>query len=229
MFLHALVPRTDADIVALDVDPNAINTVRENFGPRVLAQVIDETAPQLPNSDSSVDAVTLLDVLEHMPPVARTAAFAEFRRVLRPNGTLVVTVPHAGWLSWADMENIKFRFPRLHRYLFTRMNGRDLYERRYGGVKFGNFTAGQEWHEHFSEPRLRALLAAEGFQVIRVRRFGLAQPFLGVLLRLVETWPRLNHGRRRLVRLVWWFYLRDADIDGRRLAASIAVSAQPRA
>lgn len=48
-------------------------------------------ACHLPFADESLDLVTALDVLEHLEDDA--AAAAEIRRVLRPGGRLVVTVP----------------------------------------------------------------------------------------------------------------------------------------
>lgn len=48
-------------------------------------------ACHLPFADGSLDLVTALDVLEHLEDDA--AAAAEIRRVLRPGGKLVVTVP----------------------------------------------------------------------------------------------------------------------------------------
>ncbi|WP_299926457.1 class I SAM-dependent methyltransferase [uncultured Nocardioides sp.] len=57
---------------------------------------VDHVAPahDLPLADGSVDAVVCTQVLEHLAePVA---ALHEFRRVLRPAGSLVVTVP----LTW---------------------------------------------------------------------------------------------------------------------------------
>jgi SAM-dependent methyltransferase len=53
--------------------------------------VVRADALCLPFADRSVDLVTALDVLEHLQD--DRAAVAEVRRVLRPGGRLVVTVP----------------------------------------------------------------------------------------------------------------------------------------
>jgi SAM-dependent methyltransferase len=45
----------------------------------------------LPIKDASVEAVVMLDVLEHIPKPAK--ALAEAKRVLKPGGTLVIQVP----------------------------------------------------------------------------------------------------------------------------------------
>lgn len=54
-------------------------------------QVIRADAQHLPVADGSLDLVTALDVLEHLPDHERAAA--EIHRVLRPGGVLVAAVP----------------------------------------------------------------------------------------------------------------------------------------
>ncbi len=53
--------------------------------------VVRADAQQLPVADQSLDMVTALDVLEHIPDDRRAAA--EIHRVLRPGGRLVAAVP----------------------------------------------------------------------------------------------------------------------------------------
>jgi SAM-dependent methyltransferase len=54
-------------------------------------RVLEGSADAIPVADESVDLVSFLDVLEHVEDDG--AALAEAHRVLRPGGTLLVTVP----------------------------------------------------------------------------------------------------------------------------------------
>ncbi|RMG29914.1 MAG: class I SAM-dependent methyltransferase, partial [Methanobacteriota archaeon] len=53
-------------------------------------------AQRLPFADASFDTVFCSQVLEHVPEP--WLALAEFRRVLKEDGTLILTVPHISWL-----------------------------------------------------------------------------------------------------------------------------------
>ncbi len=57
----------------------------------VSCQSVNGDATKLPFPDAAFDRVLASEVLEHIPD--DTAAFAELARVLRPGGTLAVTVP----------------------------------------------------------------------------------------------------------------------------------------
>jgi len=75
-------PPAAARWVVADVDLRPV----PGAGPRVGADI-----QALPFRAGAFDAVKATEVLEHVPDVAR--ALAECRRVLRPGGTLVITVP----------------------------------------------------------------------------------------------------------------------------------------
>src|SRR3712207_8881866 len=57
--------------------------------------------------DASVDRVIASEVLEHIPDDAR--AMAEIARVLKPGGTVAVTVPRFGpeRVCWADRKSTR--------------------------------------------------------------------------------------------------------------------------
>lgn len=61
----------------------------------VAAMAVNGDATRLPYPDASFDRVIASEVLEHIPDDG--LAFAELHRVLRPGGTLAVTVP--AWLA----------------------------------------------------------------------------------------------------------------------------------
>jgi GT2 family glycosyltransferase/SAM-dependent methyltransferase len=83
-----------ARVTNLDSDPTHGQS-EMNRDPRVEFVVGDATA--LPFADSSFDAVTLLDVLEHIPD--DDAAAAEALRVVRPGGWVLVSSPNLRWRS----------------------------------------------------------------------------------------------------------------------------------
>ncbi|MEU5875167.1 class I SAM-dependent methyltransferase [Glycomyces sp. NPDC047369] len=73
--------RPEATVVAIDKSPGMLSEVPEP------AMVADAQA--IPYPDASVDAVLAMHMLYHVPDVAK--AVAEFRRVLKPGGTLLVS------------------------------------------------------------------------------------------------------------------------------------------
>jgi SAM-dependent methyltransferase len=54
--------------------------------------------PRLPFEDGCFSAITLLAVVEHLPPDSAVRVLSEAHRTLRPGGAVVVTTPAA----WAD-------------------------------------------------------------------------------------------------------------------------------
>lgn len=102
--------RRGARVVALDASAGELHQVRDTVGAMLDAGQIakdDEAgavqgdALRLPFADASFDRVIAAEVLEHVPD--DTTAMAELARVLRPGGTMAVTVPRAGpeLVNWA--------------------------------------------------------------------------------------------------------------------------------
>jgi SAM-dependent methyltransferase len=83
-----------AEYVGVDVSATAVERARSlGLDARKL-----EDASALPFEDGSVDAVVSIEVLEHM--LAPPEAVAEVRRVLRPGGVFVATVPNVVYWRW---------------------------------------------------------------------------------------------------------------------------------
>jgi SAM-dependent methyltransferase len=128
-------------------------------------------------------SITIMDVLEHV--VEQKELLDEFRRVLANDGVLIVTVPDRHVFSFLDLGNMKFRFPRLHRWYYTRKHSREAYEYRYvsnpDGL-IGDISAEKRWHEHFTRRYLAELLAQSGLTVTEFD----GTAFFGRLIRVFE-------------------------------------------
>jgi SAM-dependent methyltransferase len=92
--------RLGARVVALDYSEHELKEVRNTFGAMAQAgEVTEESfqgsvrgdATKLPFPDNSFDRIIASEVFEHIHDDA--GAMREMARVLRPNGTIAVTVP----------------------------------------------------------------------------------------------------------------------------------------
>ncbi len=83
--------------------------------------VQEGSADDLPFDDQTFDVATLLDVVEHVPN--EHGVFAECRRVLKPGGKLVVTVPALMWL-WSQNDVLN-----AHQRRYTRAELKQKLER----------------------------------------------------------------------------------------------------
>jgi SAM-dependent methyltransferase len=88
-------------VVGVERDPDHLARGARDF-PWV--RILDADATELPLPDACADAVILLDVIEHI--ANPQLVLAEARRVLRPHGAIIVTVPHAGLLGGLDALNL---------------------------------------------------------------------------------------------------------------------------
>ncbi|HXY27479.1 MAG TPA: class I SAM-dependent methyltransferase [Acidimicrobiales bacterium] len=92
--------RRGAAVVALDAGPEEVAQVQATIGamieagelpPGHPATAVQADALSLPFAEGTFDRVIASEVLEHIPD--DTAAMRELARVLRPGGTMAVTVP----------------------------------------------------------------------------------------------------------------------------------------
>ena len=92
------------DALGLDPAPEAARYCKRRGVPMVVG-----SGMELPFADGSFDAVLALDVIEHVPD--DVALLREARRVLRPGGVLLVTVPALPWL-WSSHDDVNRHFRR---------------------------------------------------------------------------------------------------------------------
>ena len=92
------------DVSGVDLSPTAVQAARD----RGFEDVRRGSLDALPWPDATFDVVACLDVVEHVADDRR--ALAELRRVVRPGGSLVVTVPaYPALWSHHDVVNRHYR------------------------------------------------------------------------------------------------------------------------
>ncbi len=93
----------------LDDHEEALRHLRAHFREE---QILALAGDRVPLPDGSLDYVTALDVLEHVPDDA--GVVNGFRRLLRPGGLAVITVP-ASMALWSDWDEVLHHFRRYDR------------------------------------------------------------------------------------------------------------------
>lgn len=96
-------------VLVLDDHEEALRLLRTRFRPE---QILSLAGDRVPLPDGSLEYVTALDVLEHVPDDA--AVVRGFHRLLVPGGLAVVTVP-AGMALWSDWDVALHHFRRYNR------------------------------------------------------------------------------------------------------------------
>jgi ubiquinone/menaquinone biosynthesis C-methylase UbiE len=164
-FLNSLKDKKIGQLVGVDVSEEAVRQGQLLFPELEIIKI--QKSSNLPFDDASFDSITILDVLEHV--YEQTELLTELNRLLKNKGRLIVTVPGRHLFSFLDMGNLKFRFPRLHRWYYCHKHSQEEYEYRYisnpDGL-IGDISAKKGWHEHFSRAKLQNLLTEAGFDVI---------------------------------------------------------------
>ena len=78
-------------ITGIDVSAEAVEEATAGFGAQAEA-VVEGTLAELPFDDASFDLVLCFEVIEHLEDADK--ALGELRRVLRPDGVLIVSTPN---------------------------------------------------------------------------------------------------------------------------------------
>ena len=130
--------RLDAQVVAFDFGADEVRSVQDTFGAMAVAGELDPVesrvgavqgdALALPFPDGSFDRVIASEILEHIPDDEQ--AMSELARVLRPGGTMAITVPRCGpeFVNWSlsdEYHNVPGGHIRIYRrsQLVERLEG----------------------------------------------------------------------------------------------------------
>lgn len=85
----------DARYIGVDVSETALNQARRNLPDKVFYKISD--GGKIPLENESVDFVFSSEVLEHIYDVEN--AFSELKRILKPGGRILLTVPYHGFIK----------------------------------------------------------------------------------------------------------------------------------
>lgn len=190
-------------VIGIERDPDHLEHARRTY-PWIT--ILDADATALPVPDGCADAVILLDVVEHIAAPERV--LAEARRILRPGGMIVVSVPHRSPTQWLDALNL-YSWLRRRRPSLPPLEAATESD---GGP-----------HQHFTAAQLTELLSP-WFTVDRVARTGLGlQEFVAMLEMMIRVGlkrPRLAHALLPVHLLV---YILDDMLPTGPLAYHLAV------
>ena len=96
------------DVTGLDIDLEYVAYCKE----RGFARVLCGSGYELPFGDATFDLVCLFDTIEHIPDDVQ--ALREIHRVLKPGGSVFVSVPAYQWL-WSQNDKTAHHFRRYTR------------------------------------------------------------------------------------------------------------------
>jgi SAM-dependent methyltransferase len=155
----------------IDSSPVAVDQVQKRFSPqgRFLGASTG-TLEAIPLKPGEAGAVFVVEVLEHLDAVTSGRAFAELRRVIRPGGHLIVTVPNE-----EDLDANKLACPECG-CVFHRM----------------------QHLRSFNSQSLSQLLLSEGFKVESITATNLAVHGARGFSRAVAFLRRITHAFRQL-------------------------------
>jgi SAM-dependent methyltransferase len=141
------------DSIGLDLAEAQISYARQHYAGAGRAFMAVPAGP-LPFDDGSFDAVTVIELIEHLPAADNLILLKEARRVLAVGGRVVVTTPNYGSL-WPLLEAMVNRL--------------------------GDVSYADQHITHYRRNTLAALLADAGFADVRVQGHMLAAPFVAPL------------------------------------------------
>jgi 2-polyprenyl-3-methyl-5-hydroxy-6-metoxy-1,4-benzoquinol methylase len=162
------------DVTAMDISKKVVEENIWYMGEKnIHYEIVQGSATAIPFPDQSFDSVIMTEVLEHLANPA--LALAEIHRVLKSNGTVVLSVPN-GWTYGVLMDGIILKF----------LNSEQSYESRLteefkkNGVTFAIDDAyiGGPHLQQFSSGRLKKLLAGNNFMVKKIYKDEFLLPYI---------------------------------------------------
>lgn len=135
----ALLSRSATRVIGMDISETAVEHAAARYGDHsnLEFRVGDATAIDL--ADDSVDAIVSFETIEHLDDHA--SMMAEFDRVLRPDGFVIISSPDKAHYSDAVGYRNEFHVRELYRDEFDATVGRHFAHRRLYAQKLGFVSA----------------------------------------------------------------------------------------
>lgn len=207
------------NVYGFDVDPEKTSFIEKKY-PYIKIKKIKIT-DRLPYIDNFFDVVTMFHVLEHVHSEKRT--INEIYRILKPGGKLYLASPYAGVFEWADTANLRYRFPKVHKWFIELIHNEEEYERRFISKEniglYGDCSANRNWHHHYTEEEIKKLLSNK-FRIESFYKFSVFHPFLLVL---GNIWDYLFKSENKIIKKMMWV---DNKIKANELSYNMLVIAK---
>ena len=95
-FEKYIIERNSSEVIGIDINENLLEQAKK-YAEK--AKFVKASALDLPFLDEYFDLVVMFDVIEHLPKNSEVLALTEARRVLKKNGTLILSTPNKQFLS----------------------------------------------------------------------------------------------------------------------------------
>lgn len=124
----AMLRQAGFDAIGLELSPAIVEYAEKTFAIQMLTGPIEDQ--KIP--DSSLDAIVLMDVMEHLPKPVQT--FKRCLELLKPDGILLIQTPcYPAGKTLGQLEAQAHQFPRMldrneHLFLFSEESAKKLFE-----------------------------------------------------------------------------------------------------
>jgi ubiquinone/menaquinone biosynthesis C-methylase UbiE len=103
----------------IDISTHAL----ENALAEVKDRITFGSITEIPFADEEFDVMTAFDVIEHIHPKDTLNAVTEIRRVLKPDGIVIITTPSSNFGDWvSDLTHINVRPPKFWKLILEEYN-----------------------------------------------------------------------------------------------------------
>jgi SAM-dependent methyltransferase len=197
-------------LVATDISPGMLDELRQTAG-RLGVEVRTEAtdAERLPFDDASFDLVFGHAVLHHLPDLE--GALREFRRVLRPGGTLAFCGEPSRFGDY--LAAVPKRAGLVGAPLWRLLIGASAREPDQAGHEHPHELEPEVDVHAFAPSKLAAMLGATGFEAVRIRGEELLSNLFGWIVRTLEGTAEPHEVPARWRMLAFHGYLRLQRLD----------------